>query len=110
MATIPETFKEAFSHAVAGLGAAEQEAEKVLRRMADTAGIAPEDVRRRAKELGSRLEARRKDLENLIEEGVKSAAHRLKVPTMGDLAALEQRLEQLSTKVEELTKAKEQGP
>ena len=107
MADIQERFKEAWSHALAGVNAAEQEAEKVFNRVADVAGFSPEDVRRHAREFGERLQAQRKELEKAIDDGVKKAANRLQVPTKGDLDAIEQRLTALSTKVEELAKEKE---
>lgn len=110
MANIQEMFKEAWSHALAGVNAAEQEAEKVFNRVADAAGFSPEDVRRHAREFGERLQAQRKELEKAIDEGVKKAAGKLQVPTKGDLDAIEQRLAALSAKVDELTKSKEQGP
>jgi polyhydroxyalkanoate synthesis regulator phasin len=110
MANLQEMFKEAWSHALAGVNAAEQEAEKVLTRMADAAGFSPEDVRRHAREFGERLQAQRKELEKAIDEGVKKAATRLQVPTKGDLDAIEQRLAALSTRVDELARTKEQGP
>jgi polyhydroxyalkanoate synthesis regulator phasin len=107
MANIQEMFKEAWSHALAGVNAAEQEAEKVFNRVADVAGFSPEDVRRHARDFGERLQAQRKELEKAIDDGVKKAATRLQVPTKGDLNAIEQRLTALSAKVDELAKDKE---
>jgi polyhydroxyalkanoate synthesis regulator phasin len=110
MANVQEMFKEAWSHALAGVNAAEQEAEKVFNKVADAAGFSPEDVRRHAREFGERLQAQRRELEKSIEDGVKKAATRLQVPTKGDLDAIEQRLAALTAKVDELAKTKEQGP
>jgi len=107
VATIQEMFKEAWSHALAGVNAAEQEAEKVFNRVADAAGFSPEDVRRHAREFGERLQAQRKELEKAIDDGVKKAATKLQVPTKGDLDAIEARLTALSAKVDELAKDKE---
>jgi polyhydroxyalkanoate synthesis regulator phasin len=109
MANIQEMFKEAWSHALAGVNAAEQEAEKVFNRVADAAGFSPEDVRRHAREFGERLQAQRKELEKAIDDGVKKAATKLQVPTKGDLDAIEARLTALSTKVDELAKEKERS-
>jgi polyhydroxyalkanoate synthesis regulator phasin len=110
MANIQEVFKEAWSHALAGVNAAEQEAEKVLTKMADAAGFSPDDVRRHAREFGERLQAQRKELEKAIDEGVRKTATRLQVPTKGDLDAIEKRLSDLSAKVDELAKQKEAQP
>jgi polyhydroxyalkanoate synthesis regulator phasin len=106
MADIQEMFKEAWSHALAGVNAAEQEAEKVLNRLADAAGFSPEDVRRHAREFGDRLQAQRKELEKAIDDGVKKAASRLRVPTKGDIEAIEKRLDVIAAKVDELAKEK----
>jgi polyhydroxyalkanoate synthesis regulator phasin len=106
MAKLQEMFQEAWSHALAGATAAEQEAEKVFNKVADVAGFSPEDVRRHARDFAERLKAQRKELEKSIDEGVKRAANRLQVPTKSDLDAIEQRLTALSTKVEELAKEK----
>jgi polyhydroxyalkanoate synthesis regulator phasin len=109
MADIREVFKEAWSHALAGVNAAEQEAEKVFSRLADTAGFSPEDVRRHAREFGERLQAQRKELERAIDDGVKRAATRLKVPTKGDLEAIEKRLDEITARLDELAKGKDKG-
>ncbi len=110
MANVQEMFREAWSQAVAGVNAAEQEAEKVFNRVADAAGFSPEDVRRHAREFGERLQTQRKELEKVIDDGVKKAAHRLQVPTKGDLDALEQKLTALAAKVDELAQDKERRP
>lgn len=107
MADIQGMFKEAWSNALAGVNAAEQEAEKVLNKMADAAGFSPEDVRRHAREFGERLQGQRKELEKAIDEGVRRASKSLKVPTKSDLDAIEQRLTTLTEKVEALAKDKE---
>ncbi len=109
MPDIQELFKEAWSHALAGVNAAEQEAEKVFERLADAAGLSPEDVRRHARDFGERLTAQRRELERAIDEGVKRAAVRLRVPTRGDLDAIERRVAELSTRVDQLAREREAG-
>ncbi len=109
MPDIQELFKEAWSHALAGVNAAEQEAEKVFERLADAAGLSPEDVRRHARDFGERLTAQRRELERAIDEGVKRAAVRLRVPTRGDLDAIERRVAELSSRVEQLAREREAG-
>ena len=113
MATVQEMFKGAWSQALAGVTAAEQGAEKVIGRVADAAGFSPEDVRRRARELGERLKSQRagledrlqtqrKELEKAIDDGVKKAASRLRVPTKGDIDAIERRLDAISARLDAL--------
>jgi polyhydroxyalkanoate synthesis regulator phasin len=110
MVDIRETFKEAWSQALVGINAAEQEAEKVMTRIADAAGFTPEDVKRHAREFGERLQVQRKELERTIDEAVKRAAGRFKLPSRDELDGLRQRVDAISAKVEELAKARQGGP
>jgi polyhydroxyalkanoate synthesis regulator phasin len=100
MADIQERFKEAWSHALAGINSAEQEAEKIFNRLADAAGFSPEEVRRHAREFGDRLQTQRKELEKAIDDGVKKAANRLRVPTKGDIEAIEKRLDAIQSRID----------
>jgi polyhydroxyalkanoate synthesis regulator phasin len=109
MADIQEMFKEAWSQALVGLNAAEAEAEKVLARLADAAGFSPEDVKKHAREFGERLTNQRREVEKAIDDAVKKAAARFKLPTRDDIDGLKQRLDQVSERVEELAKERKQG-
>jgi polyhydroxyalkanoate synthesis regulator phasin len=109
MPDIRETFKEAWSSAVAGVNAAEAEAEKVLTRLADAAGFSPDDVKRHARELGERLVTQRKDLEKAIDEAVRKAANRFRIPTQADIEALTKRVDEVSARLEALSKEKRAG-
>lgn len=104
MADIQEMFKEAWSQALVGLNAAEAEAEKVLSRLADAAGFSPEDVKKHAREFGERLTNQRREVEKAIDEAVKKAAARFKLPTRDDIDGLKQRLDKISERVEEIAK------
>jgi polyhydroxyalkanoate synthesis regulator phasin len=107
MPDIQEIFKEAWSSALAGVNAAEQEAEKVLTRIADAAGFSPDDVRRHAREFGERLSTQRRELERTIDDAVRRAASRFRLPTQEDLAALEKRLDAVQSRVDALSKKNE---
>lgn len=104
MPDVRETFKEAWSQALVGLNAAEQEAEKVFGKIADAAGFTPDDVRRHAREFADRLAAQRKEVEKAIDEAVKRATSRFKLPSRDDISALRQRVDALSARVDELTR------
>ena len=101
-------FKEAWSNALAGVNAAEQEAEKVFTRLADVAGFSPDDVRRHAREFGERLQSQRRELERGIDDAVRRAASKFRIPTKDDIEQLQKRLDAISERVESL--AKERGP
>ena len=109
MAEIQTMFKEAWSQALVGLNNAEQEAEKVLNKIADAAGFSPEDVRRHAREFGERLTTQRKEIERAVDEAVKRTASRFKLPTREELDTLKQRVEAISARVDALASKKEQA-
>lgn len=104
MADLREIFKEAWSQALAGVNAAEAEAEKVLGRLADAAGFSADDVKRHAREFGDRLATQRRDVERAIDDAVRNAASRFRIPTKEDIAALQKRLDAVTERVDALSK------
>lgn len=109
MPDIQDVFKEAWSSALAGVNAAEAEAERVLVRLADAAGLSPDDVKRQAREFGERLTSQRRELERAIDDAVKRTASRFRIPTQGDLDALRRRVDEVASRVEALSKEKPAG-
>ncbi|HTN53277.1 MAG TPA: phasin family protein [Anaeromyxobacter sp.] len=109
MPDIQTIFKEAWSTALAGVNAAEQEAEKVLARIADAAGFSPEDVRRHAREFGERLTSQRRELEKAIDDAVRRTANRFRIPTREDIETLRKRLDAVAERVDALSR-EEQAP
>ena len=109
MTDIRETFKEAWSQALLGINAAEQEAEKVMTRIADAAGFTPDEVKRHAREFGERLQVQRKEIEKSIDDAVKRAASRFKLPTRDEIDGLRQRVDALGAKIDEMAKARGDG-
>jgi polyhydroxyalkanoate synthesis regulator phasin len=105
MADIQEMFKDAWSSALAGVNAAEAEAEKVLGRL----GFSPDDVKRHAREFGERLTTQRKDLERAIDDAVKRTANRFRIPTQADIVALQKRVDDVSARVDALAQEKRAG-
>jgi polyhydroxyalkanoate synthesis regulator phasin len=108
MPDIRETFKEAWSQALVGLNAAEQEAEKVITKIADAAGFTPDDVRRHAREFGERLQTQRKEIEKTIDDAVKRATSRFKLPSRDELDGLKQRVDAIAARVDEIAKTRQQ--
>lgn len=106
MPDIQEMFKDAWSSALAGVNAAEQEAEKVFTRIADVAGFSPEEVKRHAREFGERLTTQRREIEKAIDDAVRRAANRFRIPTQEDLAAMQKRLDAVAERLETLAKEK----
>jgi polyhydroxyalkanoate synthesis regulator phasin len=108
MAGIQDMFREAWSSALAGVNAAEQEAEKVLSKVADAAGLSPEDVRRNAREFGERLAVQRREIEKAIDDAVRRTANRFRIPTQSDIEALQQRVDAVARRIEALSKERTQ--
>ena len=110
MPDVRETFKEAWSQALVSLNAAEQEAEKVIGKIADAAGFTPDDVRRHARELAGRLQTQRREIEKTIDEAVKRAASRFKLPSRDELDGLRQRVDAIAARVDAMAQAREAAP
>ena len=106
MPDIQEMFKDAWSTALTRVNAAEQEAEKVFSRLADAAGFSPEDVKRHAREFGERLTTQRKEIEKAIDDAVRRAANRFRIPTQEDLSAMQKRLDAIAARLDTLAKEK----
>lgn len=109
MPDIQTLFKEAWSNALAGVNAAEQEAEKVLGRIADVAGFSPEEVRRHAREFGERLANQRREVERAVDDAVRRAANRFRIPSREDLEALQRRVDAVAQRIDDLAKEKERA-
>lgn len=104
MPDIQTLFKEAWSNALAGVNAAEQEAEKVLSRFADAAGFSPEEVRRQAREFGERLTHQRREVERAVDDAVRRAAGKFHIPSREDIDALQRRVDAVSERVDALAR------
>ena len=100
MPDVRETFKVAWSQALVGINAAEQEAEKVMAKIADAAGFTPDDVRRQARDFAERLQLQRKEIERSIDDAVKRATSLFRLPSRDELEALRQRIDAVSAKVD----------
>jgi len=112
METQPETSKEKrsfadhferlWSQALVAVSNAEDEALKVVQRLAESAGWSPEEMRLRARELTERLASQRKDVEHGLDEAVKRTLTRLKVPKREQVQEVQARLNRLAERVERL--------
>jgi polyhydroxyalkanoate synthesis regulator phasin len=110
MADLQAKFREAWSHALVGLNAAEAEAEKVLGRLADAAGLTPEDVKHHAREFGVRLSQQRREVERAIDDGVKRAAAQFKIPTRDEIDALRRRMDEIADRLEAVAQERTRKP
>jgi len=100
MADLQAKFREAWSQALFGINTAEAEAEKVLGRLADAAGLTPDDVKHHAREFGERLTQQRREVERAIDDGVRRAAAQFKIPTRDEIESLKRRIDQIADRLE----------
>jgi len=100
--SIPDQFRDAWSHALAAVSSAEDEAQKALSRVSDLAGWGPEEVRRHAREFAERLSGQRREIEKNIDQGVKKALSRVKLPRREEIESLQKRVQALTAKVDAL--------
>jgi polyhydroxyalkanoate synthesis regulator phasin len=100
MADLQAKFREAWSQALVGINTAEAEAEKVLARLAEAAGLTPEDVKHHAREFGERLTQQRREVERAIDDGVRRAAAQFKIPTRDEIESLKRRVDQIADRLE----------
>jgi polyhydroxyalkanoate synthesis regulator phasin len=107
---VRETFKGAWSQALVGLDAAEQEAEKVFNKVAEVAKLDAAEVRRLSRDFAGRLQAQRAELEKTLESAVKRAGAKLKLPSREEVDQLRQRVEAISARVDALAAQEPQPP
>lgn len=105
-----DLFKDLWSQALVTVGAAEEEVKKLLERLSEVIEIKPEDIQRYGKELSERLRVQRKDLEKSVEEGIRKALGRLKVPSREEVDTLRGKLDDLTARMERLSRRKSAAP
>lgn len=98
-----EHFERLWGQALVAVSNAEDEALKVVQRLAEGTGWSPEEIRHRARELTERLASQRKDVERGVDEAVKRTLIHLKVPRREQLQEVQARLERLAERVERLS-------
>lgn len=101
-----EVFEKVWSQALVAVSTAEDEAAKVGARMAEAAGWSPDELKRQVRELTERLASQRRSLETSVEEGVKGALAKLRVPRRDELADVAARLDAVARRIESLEKGR----
>ncbi|HUB10103.1 MAG TPA: phasin family protein [Myxococcales bacterium] len=98
-----DLFKDLWSQALVTMGAAEEEVKKLLDRLSEVVEIKPDDVLKYRRELSERLRTQRRDLEKSVEEGLRRALSRLKVPSREEIDALRGKIDDLGARLERLS-------
>ena len=99
---LAETFERLWSQALLAVSTAEDEAGRAVQRVTGAAGWSPDEVRRHARELTERLVSQRRDLERNVEEGVRKALGRMKLPRREELQEVSVRLERVARRIQAL--------
>lgn len=101
--SLGEHFERLWGQALLAVSTAEEEALKVVQRMAETTGWSPEEMKTRARELTERLTSQRRDLERSVDEAVKRSLLHLRVPRREQVQDVQTRLERLAQRIEKLS-------
>ncbi len=102
--TVSEFFHQVWGQALVTVSGAEDEAAKLLARVQEVAGWSQDEGRRQLREFTDRLIHQRRDFERRVEDTIRVAVSRLKVPRREEIAQLNSRLDTLTRRVEGLSK------
>ena len=99
---VVEALERMWAQAVTAMSSVEDETARVVQRAQTVAGWSQDEVRRQMNELTERLTAQRKELEQGLEERVRGALLRLRVPRRDEVQALVTRVDRAAERLEKL--------
>ena len=99
---VVEALERMWAQAVTAMSSVEDEAARVVQRAQTVAGWSQDEVRRQVSELAERLAGQRRELEQGLEERVRGALQRLRVPKREEVQALTDRVERVAERLEKL--------
>jgi polyhydroxyalkanoate synthesis regulator phasin len=99
---VVEALERMWAQAVTAMSSVEDETARVVQRAQTVAGWSQDEVRRQMNELTERLTAQRKELEQGLEERVRGALLRLRVPRRDEVQALVTRVDRAAARLEKL--------
>ncbi len=99
---VVEVLERMWAQAVTAVSSVEDEAARVVQRAQTVAGWSQDEVRRQMGELAERLAAQRKELEQGLDERVRGALQRLRVPRRDEVQALTARVDRVAERLEKL--------
>src|SRR4030095_981301 len=97
-----EALERMWAQALTAVSNVEDEAARVVQRAQTVAGWSQDEVRRQMSDLAERLAAQRRELEQGLEERVRGALQRLRVPKREEVQALTARVERVAERLEKL--------
>ncbi len=101
---LPEYVEKVWSQALIAVSTAEDEATRLVARLAAAAGWGQDEVKRQVQELSERLLTQRRSLETNVEEAVRGTLARLQVPRREQVLELTARLDRLAERVDALAR------
>jgi polyhydroxyalkanoate synthesis regulator phasin len=99
---VVEALERMWAQAVTAMSSVEDETARVVQRAQTVAGWSQDEVRRQMNDLTERLVAQRKELEQGLEERVRGALLRLRVPRRDEVQALVTRVDRVAERLEKL--------
>ena len=99
-----ELFHHVWSQALVAVTGAEEEATKLIGRLEGALGWSQEEARKQVRDFSERLTGQRREVERRMEEAVKHSLGLLKVPRREELAQLSARVDELTRRLESLTR------
>jgi polyhydroxyalkanoate synthesis regulator phasin len=100
--TLTDTIERMWAQALVAVSSVEEESAQLVQRLQAVAGWSQDEVRRQVLELSERLAAQRQVLEKGLEDGVRRAVARLRVPRRDQIQALQVRLDSVAARLDQL--------
>jgi polyhydroxyalkanoate synthesis regulator phasin len=98
---LQEMLRETWMNALGVLHTAEGELSRVAARWIDLLGKPKEGAQQWAQDLQQRMRRNREVFEQKVEEGVRTAAERVRVPLVHEVSVLRARVEKLSERIDQ---------
>ena len=92
-----------WSQALMAVSTAGEEVGRTAQRLAERAGLHPDEMRGHLREFTERLTTQRKDLEERVEEAARRALGSIKAPRREELQDLQARLDRIEARLAALT-------
>ncbi len=102
--SVSDFFQHLWTQALGTVSGAEEETQKLLGRVQAMAGWSQDEVKKQVQQFSERLTGQRREVERRLDDTVKQAVARVRVPRREEIAQLNARLDALSRRVEALSK------
>lgn len=99
---LTERVRHVWGQALFAVSATEEEVQRVLSRLTGWVEMRPEEARRLTAELTVRLHNERQQIEQSIDAAVRSAIRPFRLPARSDLAAIDERVSRLESRIDAL--------